>query len=401
MLFLTVLFKNLNAFRTSANVLMLWLISLSIGSFFIFVGIINSNPGAVSSITVILLWPLLYLIITGFICEITFFNLINKVFIFSSFLIPAYGLYYLLGNARVIPSNLFVNVFPEDIMQGIGLYEGYIEVSIPNFSSLFFLGPFILTNFLIERNKKKKFLYGILLLFITIIVLLSGRRTLLLIFALSFLIVFIFILNIKDRYLKKQLMVNYIKNIALGIIFIVISYFLIARFYDIDLSVIVENLEKALSFGSSTDPSTIARYEQFFALIDGFSENPLFGQGFGAVASVIRSEEQPWAYELFYVALLFHAGIIGFFVYALLTFWIIWQGIKILKNYINIKYMLPYLTGTISFLLASASNPYLTKFDYMWIIFIPIMYINYYFLYKKRYFEDGENLNVYTKYSNS
>jgi len=361
------------------HTLLYFTFTLVIGVFFVFWGIFNSNPGSINSLTVTLLWPLVYFLITGFTHKIDFFYFVNKVLILSSFVIPVYGLYYLLGNSGAIPSTLFINIFPKDIMQGIGLYEGYIEVSMPNLASLFFLGPFVVANFLIENSKRKKLLYGILLFFITIIVLLSGRRALLLVFVLSFLIVFFLIFGVKSKYLKGRLIVNYIKSTAIVMIFIVISYSLITRFYDISLYIIIENIKEAISFSSSTDPSTVARYEQFFALIDGFSENPLFGQGFGAVASVIRNEEQPWAYELFYVALLFHTGLVGFTIYGLLTLWIILQGIRLLNNYEDTKYMLPYLTGMISFLLGTASNPYLTKFDYMWVIFIPVMYINYYF----------------------
>ena len=398
LLLFILIFYKIEFFRLSHKIFLIWIFSLCIGGTFLFWGIINNNSGALSVQTVVILWPMFYLIIAGYFTNKEIFKEINKAFLFSSLFISVYGLYYLLGNAGVIPSNFFINIFPEDLMQGVGLYEGYIEVSIPNFSSLFFLGPFVMANFLIERSKRKKFLYGTLLLLITIIVLLSGRRALLLILVLSFLIVFLLILGIKRKYLKRQFIVNYIKNTTIGIMFIAISYFLIAQFYDINLHIIIENIKEALSFSSSTDPSTIARYEQFFALIDGFSENPLFGQGFGAVASVIRNEEQPWAYELFYVALLFHTGLIGVSVYALLTLWIVWQGIKILNNYTNIKYMLPYLTGMISFLLATASNPYLTKFDYMWVIFIPVMYINYYLLNKHN---KRERYNAQLKHHNS
>ncbi|WP_457636422.1 O-antigen ligase family protein [Persephonella sp.] len=381
-LLLVFLYKNSRYFKIYGNLLLIWFISLSIGNFFIFWGVVNSNPGAISSITVIILWPMLYLLLTGFIHKMQFFDLINKVLIFLSFVIPVYGLYYLLGNAGVIPSNLFINIFPENLLQGVGLYEGYVETSLPNLVSLFFLGPFVLANFMIEKNTKKKIFYGLVFLFIITIALLSGRRALVLILLMSFFIIFFLILGIKNKVIKRQLMHSFIRRSVFSILLIVVSFIGINYFYPINIYTLVERIRLALSFSSSTDPSTVARYEQFFALIEGFSENPLFGQGFGAVASVIRNEAQPWAYELFYVALLFHTGLIGISVYALLTLWIVWQGVKILNNYTNIKYMLPYLAGMISFLLGSASNPYLTKFDYMWVIFIPVMYINYYLLNK-------------------
>ena len=43
-------------------------------------------------------------------------------------------------------------------------------------------------------------------------------------------------------------------------------------------------------------------------------------------------------------------------------------------------YLLPKLVGMSSFLIASASNPYLRTFDYMWAIFLPIAFINFWLL---------------------
>jgi hypothetical protein len=39
--------------------------------------------------------------------------------------------------------------------------------------------------------------------------------------------------------------------------------------------------------------------------------------------------------------------------------------------------MLPVLAGMTCFLIANATNPYLGKFDCLWVIFLPIALINY------------------------
>lgn len=123
-------------------------------------------------------------------------------------------------------------------------------------------------------------------------------------------------------------------------------------------------------------PPTQARSSQFAALITGWREHPLLGAGHGAVASVVRSTEQPWAYELTYLALLFHTGLIGLFVYASGVIWIFWVGVRSIGCRGADVAIVPVLAGTASFLIANATNPYLEKFDYIWVIFLPVAFLN-------------------------
>jgi O-antigen ligase len=107
-----------------------------------------------------------------------------------------------------------------------------------------------------------------------------------------------------------------------------------------------------------------------------FVNSPLFGSGAGAAAQYQRSIEQPWAYELAYIAFLFQYGVVGFIIYAagiiLLTYHLTAQ---IKKNGRN-SFEFFYLAGFISFMIANATNPYLAKFDYMWVLFIPVAIMN-------------------------
>ena len=86
-------------------------------------------------------------------------------------------------------------------------------------------------------------------------------------------------------------------------------------------------------------------------------------------------------YELSYVALLFHTGIVGFAIYAAAVIWIYRMGLRIIRSGDRIGlYMVPALVGTTCFLIANATNPYLEKFDYIWVIFLPVALINYWLL---------------------
>jgi len=60
--------------------------------------------------------------------------------------------------------------------------------------------------------------------------------------------------------------------------------------------------------------------------------SPWFGHGYGAVAHVVRSETMPWAYELQYLAMLFHTGIVGTLLYADGIGWVYWQRQRAIRK---------------------------------------------------------------------
>ena len=85
----------------------------------------------------------------------------------------------------------------------------------------------------------------------------------------------------------------------------------------------------------------------------------------------------PWAYELTYLALLFHTGAVGTFLYVACVGWIYWQGVQVIRHSAMYgPWMLAVLTGVSGLLIANATNPYLAKFDFMWVLFLPLAIIN-------------------------
>jgi hypothetical protein len=153
-------------------------------------------------------------------------------------------------------------------------------------------------------------------------------------------------------------------------------YFLINQIYEISIVTVIEDIKQGFQF--STDSSALLRSEQFYALLNGWSQNPLFGAGHGASApGSIRSVEQPWAYELSYVAYFFHTGILGSFIFFGQLGWIYFMSFKIIKSESVLKfYIFPVIVGTTCFLIANATNPYLAKYDFMWVLFLPLAIIN-------------------------
>lgn len=96
------------------------------------------------------------------------------------------------------------------------------------------------------------------------------------------------------------------------------------------------------------------RSEQFFSLMRLFSENPLFGAGFGAHADILRSEDSPYSYELTYVALLAKLGSFGFMALLLAAA----AGLHAAMARYRRK-SLEIMLLVISFVAVTATNPYL------------------------------------------
>ena len=211
----------------------------------------------------------------------------------------------------------------------------------------------------------------------SVVTLLSGRRSLLLVVALSPGIALFFraFLPSSGRWMKRKLVLRFILGLGVGLVSLTIY---LSSVFDFSFHTVVEMFAAGWDFATG-DESSLVRREQFIALLKEWSERPFFGAGHGAsAAGSIRDADRPWAYELSYVALLFHTGILGFLAYAAGVIWIFWMGIKIIRLGSQLSfYMVPVLVGTSCFLIANGSNPYLVKFDYMWIIFLPVAFINY------------------------
>jgi O-antigen ligase len=134
----------------------------------------------------------------------------------------------------------------------------------------------------------------------------------------------------------------------------------------------------ASGFRFNSDAVAMSRRDQFMALVNGWLQHPAFGSGHGAPApGVIRSIEMPWSYELTYVALLYHTGIVGLVAYGAGLGWIFLKARRIAATgWSQAPYLVATLVGTASFVLANATNPYLEKYDSIWVVFMPIAFIN-------------------------
>lgn len=367
-------------FRLSPQILNLFLFYSLLGLFFVLYGLINGNPGALPLLTVHVLWPLVYMIIISAMLSEAIFRIAMQVLIFSAAAISLYALYYLLYEYGVIPSVLYLEL---ELGQAAGFYDGYIEYNLFSISTLIYLFPFVTACLVLWKGKghdspvSQKWLLAIFVL-TAIASILSGRRALWLSMALTPILIWAFSLPGKRegrRQGRRRATAALYLSLGLTTLFFVLS-----MVFDVNIASIAENFLAGFRFDETASASE--RKVQFFALIDGWITSPLLGAGLGAVAEgSIRSEEMPWAYELYILSLLFQTGLVGIFLYAYGIGWIFVQGTQIIRHDVSLRaYMIPVLVGLTSFLIANNTNPYLGKFDSLWVIFLPVAMINFYLL---------------------
>lgn len=363
------------------DILFLFLLNMFTGVFFILYGVINSAPGAIRVSTVMVLWPTLWILIIASIDNISILGKIHKIFMGSLVFIVSYAYLFFFNKVGILPDSFFIDIYTKS-HNAVGFYGNYFELSLLVFASLFFLIPYYFSTMMLKR---KIGVFKLFLFFLCLfLVFMSGRKALLFIslfsiFLLYFLIYFLRCKEIKSVFYKNWRMLY--KLIPLLIFFFVV----LSLYTSISFDKLMEVYINAFNFSDASGNMGI-RYIQFRALLEGWMESPLFGHGLGSVASIVRSDEMPWSYELTYLALLFQVGMVGVIIYGFSVLWIFWQLIIIIKgeNSQFIKITIPVFVGTLSFLIANATNPYLYKFDLMWVLFIPILIINLYKLDGKR-----------------
>jgi hypothetical protein len=161
---------------------------------------------------------------------------------------------------------------------------------------------------------------------------------------------------------------------------IVIIFSSLTLVYDFEPRLLWDRFVTGFDLSAQTvDGGGTERRQQLIALSNGWLGRPFWGAGLGAsVLGSIRSETMPWSYELYYLSLLYQTGMVGFVAYSAGVAWIFWKGIKIIREGGALgRIMIPMLVGCTGFLIATATNPYLDRFDGLWVLFLPLAVINY------------------------
>lgn len=347
----------------------------AVGSFYVFYGVLRGNPGALESAKVFVLYPIFYMVLISGIRTMDVLKWVHRVLVAAAIFVAVYSFSYIFNALGLWPDILY---FTLNQGQAIGFYHGFMEFRLYAVSSLLFLAPYIVTLVIqghFEELGLQKAWVWLALLLVVPISFLTGRRVLILLILFSPVIVWIFsyFFPCNQRvWLKYRYRIALLGSMLLGLSVILMLVLL----FNWDIIGFLQNLLGSFNFRYA--PSAHIRALELFSLLQGWSEHPLFGVGFGAVLKgIIRSKKMPWSFELWYVALLYNTGIVGVILYGAGIIWIYRNALRILRSALSLAWhMFPILVGTTSFLIGNATNPYLGKFAYLWVIFLPIAVIN-------------------------
>lgn len=341
-----------------------------IGLFFCLEGILRGTPGATQCAQVYVFWPLIYTFLLTGINKDEIFSGLEKTMVFATVFIGLFGILFFFSALHLIPDIPFAKSLLSDDEISSGFYESHVELAFPGLNSLPFLVPFVL-GVAVTRKEKRFWPWAALCASLPIVIL-SGRRALQIVTVLAPLLVYLFC-RFQPRAPKKPLSHRLIRSVAIAVIVAVISFFSLQLFSDLTAAGLKQRLFAGFDFADTTN----ARTEQFHALTESIFQHPLLGFGFGAANyHSVRSVGMPWAYELFYVALVFQTGILGFTAYALGMVWVYRSATNVIRSG-NGERLISIMVGMTALLIATATNPYLVRFDGLWAIFLAIAHINY------------------------
>jgi len=367
------------------TVLAITIFMSAVGLLFVNLGLLNRNPGAIKVMPVYVLWPLLYLLFVAGCARVEVIRGLMKVLVIGCIGVSLYALLYILHESKLVPGFLY---YALDQGQNIAFYEGHIAFVLYSISSLLYLVPFLLAALVLwpEELRPPVSRRWIWIAFILSIVpvILSERKV------LWFLILASPVMALGLRLLlpaKSRIATQKIaKRTVIGMLASGVALLLILRFaLNFDFSILVNLVTDAINVNSGTSEDVIVRQAQYTSMMSEWANSPLIGTGLGGVASYIRNAEQPWTYELSYVALLYHTGFIGMLIYSAGILWTYVQCYFVLRTDEKLGlYMGPVLIGTTCFLIGNASNPYFEKYDYLWVLFLPVAIINIHLLNKAK-----------------
>ena len=371
-----------------------WTVALSaLSVIFGLRGLVLSAPGARQSIEVYALWPLVYLALLSGIRSVAPFQSLEKTIIFSTMFIALFLAVLIPSELHLIPEVPGVRLlFSESELEsgnylGVYLQEGHVVIGFPGLYSCFFLVSFVMAAWIDRWRNSTRVWAGKRLLTVAMflslpLVILSGRRALQLVALITpFITLALGLFAPKTERLR--LTKSFFLTMILAVSILGLSFWFLSSAQLVTAQGLSDRFSTGFDFSvSNRSDSAVGRIDQYLVLMDGWKEHPWIGNGLGAAAHrSVRSNDEPWSYELSYVDLLFQTGLLGMLAYLSGIAWIYWSGIKIIRSGgEGCRLMLPLLVGLTSLLIANGTNPYLARFDGIWVIFLPLAFVNHWLL---------------------
>lgn len=341
-----------------------FLISILVGTLGVGWGVVQENPGALSEGVFFVALPLVWLVIALGIDDRTVRMLLN-VIPFAGLVIGAVGVLYWLDATGQLGAPWLTAV---DLGQGIGTESYGYGMRYYPISSLVFLLSFFLVALVhggtfTSRVSRIVAWPASATLFVLLFV--SGRRALFVSLAISLVAAFLlFALGSGRSRLRWRFTIAAGISLVLGAGLSYASRFSLASMLD--------------SLATELFAKDSIRNESGAAMVRSWFESPLIGHGAGAtVEGSVRSLERPWNFELQYHLVLNAFGAIGFIAFAAITVLLLVLAVRVYRSGVEgTEYLAATIAGTISLLVANASNPYLHTPGHYWMLFILVIGLN-------------------------
>ncbi len=307
-------------------------------------------------------WSVAFFILYTLLRAAPSLDIMHKSMVIAGVLIPIINFVALYD--QLTGGGLISEGIRQELDMEVGLGVGYFQFNSVNISTMFLITPFLLSlQFRSDAGKPNSRLAKLALVLSLVLVVLSGRRALWVVVGLT--PCAILLLSkltgsyglIKARGRRVLLAWAVVAVVGLGTILIIPE-----GAVDAESGGSLNRLKQAFS---SEDERTIQKPY----LIDGFLKSPLFGSGFGATASYLRSDIRPWRYELTYYQMLFNLGIVGVTVLGVLFSLYFVRVIRLLREFKGGSTVpLALLVAYCSLFLGAYSDPYFGGFDSLFFV---------------------------------
>ncbi len=370
----------------------------------VIIGVISNNPGVTVEMAFYVLAPLSYLIVFRFISAsslslvspiIKLFCMLNIAVFFFLFFSEGGWLYdFLQRRAGFVIQHL----------------PGYNKVFTLQATQLIFLLPVSLMYFYFKKNV----LNFILLAACLLMALLIGRKAILILFCLFFLMLVLYSIYQKSN--SKHVMLLFFPVIISIIAFLNLLDFDNRKYADaifnsypsFESSELLRNTQIQMltkTESSWQDLKTESSWQDLYDSKDNLGslvnikskskshdklgaevrntqiqmltkiiyKSPWLGNGIGSVTpSCIRSEQQPWRFEMTYLAIAKDIGLLGLLLLSVV--YLRWM-LGVMSSSLDKSVSSPLLAGSLFFMICSATNPYIMSVENLFVYFIPYMLV--------------------------
>ncbi len=333
------------------------------------VGLARVNPeiAIVEALRVYVVYMAIFCVLALYVSNLDYQAHADRVVIAGAFGIGLVALYALLDH--ILQLGWLPQWIKDDMYLQVGLHRGYVQMNNVNIGMLTFIVPYLLSRVLLgERDERRKWLFLGLAVAVTSAVLASRRVVLVLVVITPLLAFALTVLagHARQRHLRRFVKFYTIPLVIAGAGSALVIY---GGFDFLDGFA-------ARVAGAFTTDADAPRPQQHIALMAAFADNYFWGSGFGGLTSVVRSDERPWTFELTYSRLLFNAGLLGMGSLLLFFCTYLYLTLRKIRRSAHASIPVSLLTGFLAVLIAAASNPYLSSFDFLFALSIVPLILN-------------------------